>query len=546
MKIALCQINPTVGDFEGNAKRILDSADRAKREGARLALFTELAVTGYPPRDLLLRSDFVEEAARTLAAIASRISGIDAIVGCIEPNRSPVGKPLYNAAAFISGSRVAAVSRKCLLPTYDVFDENRYFEPSSEGLIVPVENKRFGISICEDAWNDVDFWPRPLYHTDPIEKLAKKGVDIIVNISASPFTMEKEELRYRMLAHQAKKYGVPVLHVNQVGGNDELIFDGNSLVIGRDGTLIRKGKAFCEDFLIADEDRLEKGSETIEKDGVRSAYEALLLGVRDYLGKCGFTKVVIGLSGGIDSAVTAAIARFALGAGNVLGVTMPSRYSSVGSLTDSRDLSRALGIRLLEIPIDRIFQAYLDELVSVFKDLPEDVTEENIQARIRGNILMALSNKYGYILLSTGNKSEIATGYCTLYGDMSGGLAVLSDVPKTMVFELAGYINELHGDVIPESTIQKAPSAELKPDQVDEDSLPPYDVLDAILKAYVEDSKSAREIVAMGYTPELVGEILLLVNRNEYKRRQAPPGLKLSPQSFGIGWRMPIAQRFLR
>lgn len=546
MKIALCQINPTVGDFRGNAGKILDWADRAKREGAHLALFPELAVTGYPPRDLLLRADFVKEAERTLGEIASRMSGIEAVVGCIEPNRGPVGKPLYNAAAFISGSQVAAISRKCLLPTYDVFDENRYFEPSAGGLIIEVGKRKYGLSICEDAWNDVDFWPRRLYHTDPIEKLAKKGVHVIVNISASPFAMGKEEFRYRMLAHQARKYGVPVLHVNQVGGNDELIFDGNSLVIGRDGTLVRKGKAFCEDFLIADDTALESGTGIIEKNGVRSVYEALLLGLSDYLGKCGFTKTVIGLSGGIDSAVTAAIARFALGPENVLGVTMPSRYSSVGSLTDSRELARNLGIRLLEIPIDRIFQAYLDELVGVFGKLPEDVTEENIQARIRGNILMALSNKFGYILLSTGNKSEIATGYCTLYGDMSGGLAVLSDVPKTMVFELAAHINLLHGGVIPESTIRKPPSAELRPDQVDEDSLPPYEVLDAILRAYVEESKSADEIKALGYRPELVDDILLLVNRNEYKRRQAPPGLKLSPQAFGIGWRMPIAQHFLR
>ncbi|MFQ6104414.1 MAG: NAD+ synthase [Candidatus Glassbacteria bacterium] len=544
MKIALCQINPTIGDFEGNIRSILGNAEKARRNGARLAIFPELAITGYPPRDLLLRSDFIEEAVRSLEDLASRIRGVEVVVGCIEPNKTGVGKLLFNVAAFISGSKVAAIYRKCLLPTYDVFDENRYFEPSSRGLVIEVKRKRFGLSICEDAWNDVDFWPRPLYHTNPIENLIEDNADIIVNISASPYSRGKEQLRFRMMAHQAKKYSTPILHVNQVGGNDELIFGGNSLVIGRDGTLIERGKAFEEDFLIVDDEKLENGSPEMDEDGIVSVYRALNLGLKDYLTKCGFTQVVIGLSGGIDSAVTAAIARFAVGSGNVLAVTMPSRYSSVGSLRDSRELSRNLGIRLLEIPIDRIFQGYLDELSDVFKEIPEDVTEENIQARIRGNILMALSNKFGYLVLSTGNKSELATGYCTLYGDMSGGLAVLSDVPKTVVYDIAKHINSEYGAIIPDSIMQKVPSAELKPDQTDLDMLPSYEILDAILAAYIEGNKTASEIAKMGYDAELVGEILHMVNRNEYKRRQAPPGLKLSPQAFGTGWRMPIAQRF--
>jgi NAD+ synthase (glutamine-hydrolysing) len=468
------------------------------------------------------------------------------ILGCIEPNDSGVGKHLFNSAALIHGSRVTALSRKCLLPTYDVFDENRYFEPADQGLVVDVNGKRIGLSICEDAWNDEDFWPRRLYRTNPIENLATQNADIIVNISASPYSRGKEELRFRMLAHQAKKYSTPIIHVNQIGGNDELIFAGNSFVIGRDGTLIKQGSAFEEDFLVIDDKKLENGTEVFEEDGIASVFSALKLGVRDYLHKCGFEKVVIGLSGGIDSAVTAAVARFALEADDVLTVTMPSRYSSVGSLRDSRELARNLGIRIIEVAIDRIYQTYLDELTGLFQDSPEGVTEENIQARIRGNILMAISNKFGHLVLSTGNKSELATGYCTLYGDMSGGLAVLSDVPKTMVYELAEHINALNGAIIPESIIKKPPSAELKPNQFDQDSLPPYDVLDSVLTAYIEDNRTREEIIGMGHSPELVDEIVRLVNRNEYKRRQAPPTLKISPQAFGTGWRVPIAQRFNR
>ena len=549
MRIALCQINTTVGDLDGNARAVAASADKARSEGAALVIFPELTLTGYPPRDLLLRPDFIRESGDALSHLAGGMGDIAAVVGCIEPNDSGVGKLLFNSAALIANSRVTSFSRKCLLPTYDVFDENRYFEASDEGLVVEAGGKRIGLSICEDAWNDEDFWPRRLYRLDPIEKLVAANAEIIVNISASPYAKGKEELRLQMLAHQAKKYSIPIIHVNQVGGNDELIFAGNSYVIGRDGTLVERGKAFEEDFLVVEEGSLEGGGTDTKGAAVASretdsVYEALKLGVSDYLHKCGFETAVIGLSGGIDSAVTASIARFALGPQNVLAVNMPSRYSSVGSISDSRELARNLGIRFTEIAIDRIYQTYLDELSGSYADMPEDATEENIQSRIRGNILMALSNKFGYLVLSTGNKSELATGYCTLYGDMSGGLAVLSDVPKTMVYELAEHINTLDGTVIPESIISKPPSAELKPDQFDQDSLPPYDVLDEILTAYIENNRTRKEIEAMGHSAELVDEVLRMVNNNEYKRRQAPPGLKISPQAFGMGWRVPIAQRF--
>lgn len=546
MKIALCQINTTIGDFPGNRRKIIDGAEAARKQGASLVIFPELAVTGYPPRDLLLRPGFVDRAWRTIHDIAGHINGIDAVVGCIEPNTSGVGKLLYNGAAFVSGGRVKEIARKSLLPTYDVFDENRYFESFTEELIVVVGEKKVGLSICEDAWNDVDFWPRPLYHTDPIENISRHHPDLIINISASPYATGKEQLRCRMLCHQATKYSIPFFHVNQVGGNDDLIFAGNSMVIGKDGVLAARGAAFAEDFLIVDDDLLEAGGVIIEEDHIRYIYEALLLGIRDYAGKCGFDEVVLGLSGGIDSAVTAALARFALGPQSVLTVTMPSRFTSVGSLSDARALSKALGVRLVEIPIERMYRAYIEELAGTFGDRPEDVTEENIQARIRGNVLMALSNKFGYLVLSTGNKSELATGYCTLYGDMSGGLAVISDVPKTVVYELAAYINSLHGDIIPDSIMTKAPSAELKPDQADQDSLPPYEVLDGILRAFIEDNLTDEQIAELGYDPDLVDDVLRMVNRNEYKRRQAPPGLKISPQAFGIGWRMPIAQKYHR
>jgi len=563
MRIALCQINTTVGDFDGNSSAITAHAKRARSEGVSLAVYPELTLTGYPPRDLLLRPDFVKKSGETLSRLAGEVKDITLVVGCIEPNDNGVGKHLFNSAALIMDSRVSAFSRKCLLPTYDVFDENRYFEASDEGLVVEVDGKRIGLSICEDAWNDEDFWPRRNYSLDPIEKLAAAKADIIVNISASPFAAGKEELRFRMLAHQAKKYSIPIVHVNQVGGNDELVFAGNSYVIDRGGTLVEKGKAFEEDFLIVDDSRLEgagkaagrKGSKKSKKGAdaeseaesvIDSVFEALKLGVRDYLHKCGFEKAVIGISGGIDSAVTAAIARFALGPRNVLAITMPSRYSSVGSISDSRELARNLGVRFVEVAIDRIYQTYLDELSGMFENLSEDVTEENIQARIRGNVLMALSNKFGYLVLSTGNKSELATGYCTLYGDMSGGLAVLSDVSKTMVYALAEHINDRNGTVIPDSIIHKPPSAELKPNQLDQDSLPPYEVLDEILTAYIEENRTRKEIEGMGHSAELVCEILRMVNSNEYKRRQAPPGLKISSQAFGMGWRVPIAQRFSR
>ncbi len=544
MKIALAQINQTVGDFQRNAEKICSYIDHARSRNADLVVFPELAVTGYPPKDFLDIPAFIDENLNTLDTIAGCVYGISAIVGFVDRNKRHHGKLVHNAAAFIHDRKVVSVHHKSLLPTYDVFDECRYFEPAY--MISPVKftDYTLGISICEDIWNDEEFWPRPLYEIDPIENLISHGANVMINISSSPFTVGKhDEIRLRMLTHDAMKYKVPFVYVNQVGGNDDLIFDGSSVVINAAGKLIAQAAAFQEDLVIVDIENPAVQAQPRTYSPIETVHMALIAGLRDYVTKCGFKKVVIGLSGGIDSAVTAALAGEALGNTNVIGVLMPSQFSSQGSIDDAVKLSQNLGIAYKVIPINDVFEIYQKTLHAEFKGIPFDITEENLQARIRGNILMALSNKYGYLVLTTGNKSELAVGYCTLYGDMSGGFALISDVPKTMVYELARHINR-EKEIIPQNSITKPPSAELRPNQFDQDSLPSYDVLDGILKAYVEDARSIDEIIRMGFDEKTVREIIRKVNRNEYKRRQAAPGVKVTSKAFGSGRRMPIAHNF--
>jgi NAD+ synthase (glutamine-hydrolysing) len=543
VRIALAQINPTVGDFSGNSAKIIDYALRAKVAGVDLVLFPELSVCGYPPRDLVERPWFVERNRLAAEEIASRTQGIAVICGLVTPAKAATGKSVLNSAALLRDGKIAAIQSKRLLPTYDVFDEVRNFAPADKQAVIPFRDVPLALTICEDAWNDKNFWDRRLYGVDPVEDLIGAGGQILLNISASPFYLHKRELRQDMLSAIAKHYRVPVAMVNQVGGNDSLVFDGSSLALGPDGDVIAQAKSFEEDMICFDSETLQ-GDIHDRDDGVEaSAYSALVLGTRDYVRKCGFKKVVLGLSGGIDSALTAAIAVDALGKENVIGVGMPGPYSSPGSIDDAAVLAKNLGIRFELIRIGDIFDTYLQSMKPVFADLPPDVTEENVQARIRGSLLMAMSNKFGALVLTTGNKSEIGVGYCTLYGDMCGGLAVISDVPKTLVYRLARYVNS-RAPVIPESTLEKPPSAELRPDQKDSDSLPPYDVLDTILEAYVEDNQPPEEIAdRYAIDPALVRKVAAMVDRSEYKRQQAAPGLKISPKAFGFGRRYPIAAK---
>ena len=545
MKIALAQINQTVGDFQNNIEKICSYIDRARSQNADLVVFPELAITGYPPKDFLDIPAFVDENLKALEKITCSVSGISAIIGFVDKNKRPHGKLVHNAAAFIQDKKIISIHHKSLLPTYDVFDECRYFEPAYTISPVKFMDYTLGISICEDIWNDEEFWARPLYEKDPIEDLISQGANIIINISSSPFAVGKhDKIRLRMLIHDAVKYKVPFVYVNQVGGNDDLVFDGNSSVINAEGSLIARSAAFEEGLIVVDIEKSVVQLQSKVYSPVESIHKALIVGLGDYAIKCGFKKVVIGLSGGIDSAVTAALAAESLGKDNVIGVLMPSQFSSQGSIDDAVRLAQNLGIIYKKIPIKDIFETYQNTLKTEFKGRPFDIAEENLQARIRGNILMALSNKYGYLVLTTGNKSELAVGYCTLYGDMSGGLALISDIPKTMVYELARYINR-EREVIPQNSIDKPPSAELKPNQFDQDTLPPYDILDGILKAYVEDAKSIGEIIRMGFDEKIVREVIGKVNRNEYKRRQAAPGIKVTSKAFGSGRRMPIAHNFM-
>ena len=543
MKIALGQINPIIGDFAGNAAKIIDYARRAKSQGAGLILFPELSVCGYPPRDLVERTSFVIHNRETAEHIAAETQGIAVICGLVTPAHAETGKSVMNSAALLLDGRIKFVQSKMLLPTYDVFDEMRNFAPARSQVLFPFCGKQMALTICEDAWNDKHFWNRQLYSVDPVESLVRAGGNFILNISASPFWVRKRELRRDMLATIAKNDRVPVVFVNQVGGNDSLVFDGSSMVFDREGKVIAQGKSFEEDLILFDSDTLTgEMHEQIAGEEV-SIYAALVLGTRDYIRKCGFQQVVVGLSGGIDSALTAVIAADAIGPENVIGVGMPGPYSSEGSINDARALAKNLGIRFEILRITDIFEDYKSTLRDVFKGHPEDVTEENIQSRIRGSLLMALSNKFCALVLSTGNKSELGVGYCTLYGDMAGGLAVINDVPKTLVYRLSHYVNS-RNPVIPKATLEKPPSAELRADQKDTDSLPAYEVLDAILEDYVEDSRSAEEIASShGFELAIVKDVIRMVERNEYKRQQAAPGIKVSPKAFGYGRRFPIAAK---
>jgi NAD+ synthase (glutamine-hydrolysing) len=543
VKIALGQINPTIGDFTGNSKKIIESARQALDRGAQMVLFPELAVCGYPPRDLLEKPAFVERSQQVVNEIARAVPQITVICGFVSPAKVETGKSVMNSAAVLRDGAVRFVQSKMLLPTYDVFDESRYFDPAESQKLLPFCDKQFALTICEDAWNDKHFWHRRLYRVDPVDELLRAGGNMVLNISASPFHLGKRELRRQMLETVARDNNVPVLFVNQVGGNDSLIFDGSSMVIAPDGHIVAQGKSFAEDLVLFDSETMQGDMHEQVAPGVPSAYAALVLGTRDYVRKCGFSKVVIGLSGGIDSALTAAIAVDALGKDNVTGIAMPSQYSSEHSIKDARELACKLGIRFEVVPIGPVFDGYRKALAPLFAGTPENVAEENIQSRIRGNILMAFSNKFGALVLTTGNKSEVGVGYCTLYGDMVGGLGVISDVPKTMVYSLSRYVNSLKA-VIPQSTIDKPPSAELRPGQQDSDTLPPYEVLDNILEDYVEDYRTAEQIAAdRGYDVRLVRDVVRMIERSEYKRQQAAPGLKITPKAFGFGRRFPIAQK---
>ena len=541
MRVAIAQINPTVGDFDGNRLLIEDAIRKAEGAGADLLVSPELGLSGYPARDLLQRRAFMEGASVALQRLTARVYKTAVVVGFPELiSEETSGLRSANSAALIQGGRVVSVHRKLLLPTYDVFDEARYFQPAVDAGCTAVGGRTIGISICEDIWNDAAFWPTRLYPEDPIEKLAHAGAEILINISASPFTLEKRHVRPRMLAATARRWKRPLIYVNQVGGQDDLVFDGSSVAFDRDGELIARAAEHDTDFVVVDVDTTSGEIRPFEPDDARSALAALALGTRDYARRCGFSRTVLGLSGGIDSALVACIAARALGPQNVLGVAMPSRFSSSGSRTDAAALAKNLGIQFLEIPIESVFSRYLEALSPAFASRDEDVTEENLQSRIRGTFLMALSNKLGSLLLTTANKSELGTGYCTLYGDMSGGLAVISDVPKTMVYELARAFNA-DGPVIPQSTFSKPPSAELRADQRDQDTLPPYEILDPIMRGHVEEGLDAAALVSRGLPPKVVEDVLRMVSRAEYKRRQAAPGLKITSKAFGSGRRYPIA-----
>ncbi len=543
MRIALLQVDPTPGDLDGNAALILRAASKVRAESPDLIVTSELALMGYLPRDLLMSEGFVRRAGENMACMARELRGsAPLLVGAATINPAPIGRPLFNSAVLLRDGAVGPAFHKMLLPTYDVFDEDRYFEPAAEPQILELNGWRLGISICEDICNDRDFWERPRYHRDPIEVLAQAGAQAVINLSASPFTVGKQLLRERMLSHMARKYRMPLAIVGQVGGDDDLIFDGHSAAFDAEGRMFARARGFSEDVTVVD---FAKSTGTIapaDFEPESEVWSALVLGVRDYARKTHFRQVLLGLSGGIDSALTAAIAVDAMGAENVLGVLMPSKYSSEGSVDDSLELARNLGIRTVKLPISEIMGTYEGVLADAFRGREPDVTEENIQSRIRGGLLMALSNKFGSLLLTTGNKSEIAVGYCTLYGDMNGGLAVIADLPKMMVYRVSRWRNRRKAD-IPEAILTKAPSAELRPGQTDQDSLPPYELLDQILELHVEQCQSAEEIIAQGFDEPTVRRVLRLVRIAEFKRKQAAPVLKVTSRAFGTGWRMPIVRQ---
>ncbi|MEL7068924.1 MAG: NAD+ synthase [Cyanobacteria bacterium J06581_3] len=556
MKIAIAQINPTVGDLAGNAQRILDAAQQASDLGADLLLTPELSLCGYPPRDLLMRPSFIQKMKQQVAVLAKNLPrGLSALVGIAEDNSvaaSKGEKPIFNSMALLQSGEITEVFHKRLLPTYDVFDEDRYFESGDDAnsFVFSVGDDSFhiGVTICEDLWNNESFWGKRAYPENPTQELVEKGVDVVVNLSASPYVCGKQTLRENMIAHEAKQWNRPIVYVNQVGGNDDLIFDGQSVVFDRNGKLVTRAAAFKTDLQIVSFDPITKSVESGKIEPLLSTenaeiWAALVLGVKDYARKCGFTKAVLGLSGGVDSALVSAIAAEALGSENVLGILMPSPYSSGHSVSDAEALASNIGIQTQKLSIAPLMGDYDAILEEMFTGTEDGVAEENLQSRIRGNLLMAVSNKFGHLLLSTGNKSEMAVGYCTLYGDMNGGLAVIADVPKTRVYSICRWLNR-NQEVIPENIITKPPSAELKPDQVDQDSLPDYDVLDDILERLVQKQQSANDIIAAGHPAATVEKVIRLVTRAEFKRRQAPPVLKVTDRAFGMGWRMPIASRW--
>ena len=542
MKVGLAQINPTVGDFAANSAAILAAYSSLVKSGAEVVLTPELALPGYPPLDLLFKSRFVPQNLAALAALHAQIGEVPLLVGCVDVNTGP-GRPFRNTAAILERGKPIRKISKSLLPTYDVFDEARYFQPAEKNEPVEIAGIRCGVTICEDIWSR-EYLPRPLYDCDPLASLAAQGAKVILNLSASPFEVGKPRRRFEMLAARARTHRVAIAYCNTVGGNDQLIFDGNSFAISETGECLAQLAPFRTESALA-EFKIQNSKFKIPsfQCAEEELFDALVLGTRDYFAKCGFKSAVLGLSGGIDSAVTAVIGAAALGAENVLGVTMPTRYSSEGSVGDSLQLAAALGIRCLTIPIEKSFTAFKEQMAPFFEGKPEDVTEENMQPRLRGMTLMALSNKFGHLLLTTGNKSELAVGYCTLYGDMCGGLAVISDVPKMMIYQLARWLNR-EREIIPAATIEKPPSAELRPDQRDQDTLPPYEILDPILELLIEDHLSPDEIIARGFDAQTVRWVVKRVAQNEYKRAQAVPGLKVTSKAFGVGRKMPVAQRF--
>ena len=572
MKIAIAQLNPTIGDLLGNSHLILEAAKKAEVEGANLLLTPELSLIGYPPRDLLLNPSFIAAAGAQLQQLAQALPPkLAVIAGTVVPNANAVqlgGKSLFNSAVLLQNGAVKKVFHKRLLPTYDVFDEDRYFEPGENSNYFSIGELKIGVTICEDLWNNEEFWGKRSYAGDPVSDLVKLGVDLVVNLSASPYSAGKRGVRSAMLQHSVIRCGIPIIYANQIGGNDDIIFDGSSFAVNRKGDLIQVLASFETDLAVLEYDAAKQdlvGSNQQSAAGIEAAplsfypavgnaeiWAALVLGVRDYVRKCGFSKVVLGLSGGIDSALVAAIASCAIGPENVLGVLMPSPYSSDHSVNDALELARNLGIAIAQLPIGDLMKTYDRTLADLFVNTTFGIAEENIQSRIRGNLLMAISNKFGHLLLSTGNKSEMSVGYCTLYGDMNGGLAVISDVPKTRVYSLCRWLNsefqngkddaQLVKEIIPVNIINKAPSAELKPGQVDQDSLPAYDVLDDILQRFIEQHESAQQIIAAGHDEAVVKRVVKLVTQAEFKRRQAAPGLKISDRAFGTGWRMPIAK----
>ncbi len=548
MKIAIAQINPVIGDFEYNSSRIKHHADKAKAHSCDMVVFSELVISGYPPRDLLEKKDFIEANLSCFSRLVGEIRGIGVICGFVNKNPVDVGKPLYNSAALFENGKILHRVNKRLLPTYDVFDESRYFEAGTECTPYSYKGEKIGITICEDVWNDKDIFKKRIYHINPVDLMIKGGASLLVNISASPFHVGKKEFRWDLFGAIAGKYKVPLIFANQAGGNDSILFDGTSAAFDRQGKIKALARDFEEDIIFYDSDdqtgvTYKENIHPVSGPDVESVLKALVMGTRDYVVKCGFSKVVLGLSGGIDSALTAYIAAKALGSENVLSVFMPSGYTSVDNFEDTKKLAGNLGIGFEVIPVDGVFKEFTRLLSPSFIEGDPDITEQNIQARIRGTILMALSNRQGRLLLSTGNKSELAVGYCTLYGDMNGGLAVISDIPKTEVYGLAHFINR-EEEIIPARIIEKAPSAELKPDQTDQDDLPPYEILDSILKGYIEDLKGAGELVKSGFDPKLVEDVISRVARNEYKRHQAAPGLKVTTKAFGYGRRYPLAQRY--